>query len=380
MKPLNPGNLYSFYLSNKWQFHRQPGCNRIPFGLTCPATRLIPFQFYSPTGSSPTVSWDLVDPADDTTVHALDSGQLEVVDKDGGGYWVTWYANEDVSSPPECGYWQTRLTVNGTEYWGNVLLAKGVCGSESGSLSLGACAISDDLNHMEVLVSASISAVDGYTYLIQRWNGSSWATVSTNAPYTTFEANADEAAQYKLVINSACGSVIEYEYDMEWTAATPCATVSLTQTGSMVTPGTAPTETQWRIRFSNGIDLGTVLYQNEYQQHFYPEVIAWDVPETEREEEVRENLDGVEILRSSRVRTRQVLEVPNLPDYCLAFLAEAADLETVVLEDVDSGDSITITGFQFTTRRQDVGFSICIFKFVSETVIKKNCQANFELA
>ncbi len=379
MKPTNPGNLYSFYLSSYWQFHRQPGCDRIPFGLRCPANRLLPFQFYSATGASPTVSWSLVDPADDTTEHALDSGVLEISDKDGGGFWVTYFANADLASPPACGYWQIKLTVNGTDYWGNVLLASGVCGSETGELELGACAISDDLNHMEVVISANIVAVDGYSYLIQRWNGSAWVTMSSDAPYTTFELDSDESAQYKLLINSACGATIEYEYDLTWTEASPCATVSLAQTDYTFTPGTAIQAIQWRIRFANSADLGTTLYQTEYQQHLYPEAVVWDVPEVQREEEVKENMDGEEVYRLTKTKTYQVFEVPNIPDYCIAFLQKCGDLDTVVLEDTEGNASVIMTGVTFEARRQDVGFSVGVFKFVSESIVKRNCGENFTL-
>ena len=380
MKPLNPGNIYTFYLSKKWQFHRQPGTDLVPFGLIAPAERLIPFQFYSASGASPTVSWDLVDPADDSTVHALSSGQLSIDNKDGGGFWVTWPATSDLSSVPPCGYWQIRLTVNGTEYWGNVLHLRGTCGSESGSLSTDNCAISDDLGHLEVDLIATISAIPGYSYAIQRYNGSSWVTVSTDAGYTTFDDLDDESEQYRLVITTACGWTLTYTYSLTWTnGEDPCGTLAFSLTGTSIVEGSESLDTQWRIRFGNDNDRGTVYYTGGYQQYFYPEALVFDVPQIERQEDVKKNLEGVETTRYAKTKVKQVFEVPNIPDYCIGFFAQCGDLNSIVLETVDGDTSETLTGVEFSTRRQNSGFSVGIFTFVSETGIER-CQPDFELA
>ena len=94
---------------------------------------------------------------------------------------------------------------------------------------------------------------------------------------------------------------------------------------------------------------------------------------------MKENLEGVETTRYAKTKIKQVFEVPNIPDYCIGFFAQCGDLNSIVLETVDGDTSETLTGVEFSTRRQNSGFSVGIFTFVSETGIER-CQPDFELA
>jgi hypothetical protein len=78
MIPFNPGNLLPFRTDRRFLRHKQAGTNRHPFGLRCPAARLMPFQLYIDGGAS-AVTWKLVDPADDTgaTFTAMTAGDFQ---------------------------------------------------------------------------------------------------------------------------------------------------------------------------------------------------------------------------------------------------------------------------------------------------------------
>ena len=87
MKPYNPGNILKFNFQSIFQRHKQPGQDRHPFGLKCPKARLLPFQIFVESGAT-TVTWKLVDPADETgaTIIAMSAGDLDVTDKSGAGH------------------------------------------------------------------------------------------------------------------------------------------------------------------------------------------------------------------------------------------------------------------------------------------------------
>lgn len=122
MIPINPGNLLKFNDSQYWQRHNQDGQNRVPFGLRAPNTRLIPFQVFIAIGAS-VVTWKLVNPVDPTgaTDLAMTAGDLDLVDKDGGGTWITWGPGSNLSVIPDCGFWEVWLDVDGIVYYSEVL-------------------------------------------------------------------------------------------------------------------------------------------------------------------------------------------------------------------------------------------------------------------
>lgn len=122
MIPVNPGNILKFNQHQSFQRHNQEGQNRVAFGLKAPNTRLIPFQLFIATGAT-TVTWKLVNPIDPTgsTSVAMTAGDLDIVDKSGGGSWVTWGGLSNLTTIPDCGFWEVWVTVDGTVYYSEVL-------------------------------------------------------------------------------------------------------------------------------------------------------------------------------------------------------------------------------------------------------------------
>jgi hypothetical protein len=122
MTQANPGNLLKFNTQPFWQRHKQPGQDRHPFGLKCPATRLMPFQLFIDAGAG-VVTWKVVNPSDATgaTFTAMTAGDLTITNKDSGGFWVTWGGDVDLTTEPDCGFWEVWVTVDGTIYYSEVL-------------------------------------------------------------------------------------------------------------------------------------------------------------------------------------------------------------------------------------------------------------------
>ena len=142
----------------------------------------------------------------------------------------------------------------------------------------------------------------------------------------------------------------------------------------------AEPEPVWRIRFAHDTDKGDVLYQNGYQQIFYPNKFAWDRIEMDRD--VEETVDGFGNVTTKFTRTvaRFRLEISDIPDYAVAFFSKCGDLDSIVMEDTVEGYSIDMSNVTFESRVQGVGLNIGVFKFDAEVEAFNGCQPNYELA
>lgn len=115
----NPGNIVKFNTSRDFLRHRQRGTDRTPFGIRCPQHRLIPFMMYVETvGTS--ASWKLVNPATDAET-VMTAGDLEMAERDGGGLWVWWDGLSDLTTIPDCGFYEIHLTINSQVYYSEVI-------------------------------------------------------------------------------------------------------------------------------------------------------------------------------------------------------------------------------------------------------------------
>lgn len=141
-------------------------------------------------------------------------------------------------------------------------------------------------------------------------------------------------------------------------------------------------ETVYRIRFTSSTDKGNVLYSSfSYHQFFYPKSWAWDTPTNNRELEVVVDGNGNETTRFSRTVSRFRLEVADVPDECLPFMAKCGDLDGVQFEDsAGSLAAVPMVNATFTTRRQGVGLNIGVFEFDAEIEAFNNCQPDFVTA
>jgi hypothetical protein len=84
----------------------------------------MPFQLFRSIGAT-TVTWRLVNPIDPTggVDLAMTAGDLTLTDKVGGGTWITWKGQADLTTVPDCGFWYVELDVDGTKFYSEVLHA-----------------------------------------------------------------------------------------------------------------------------------------------------------------------------------------------------------------------------------------------------------------
>ena len=395
MIPFNPGNILPFFEATystddeRWQRHRQAGTDNVPYGLPCPRTRLLPFQLYI-TGAAPAnvTEWDLRSPVDDSSIANLDETQLTIEEKaDSSGYWVTWYADEELTVIPECGFCYMRLEIDGRNFYSEVMYADSVCGLESAKLQVTADSCAVDGSSFSFQLATDIAAQDGYTYTIQRKSGLLWVTIATNTTVSVVETSATETRQYRVVCTSPCGVITTTQYTATWTNSDPCGTFTLgTGTTSLTyVTGGGPgsllgSPAAWRMEFTNDTDKGNVLYQNGYTQHLYLPMPVWDVPEIQREIEVKVNGNGVETKRFTRTIERRGFEVADVPDYVIGFLTKAGDLDSIVYNDVKTDVQIPLENLTFESRRQGPALNIGRFYFEAEAEAFADCQENYTLA
>ena len=69
-----------------------------------------------------------------------------------------------------------------------------------------------------------------------------------------------------------------------------------------------------------------------------------------------------------------------MPDYVLGFLSKVGDLSSVILEEAETGRTITMENVTFESRRQGALLNIGIITFDAEIESYSGCQEDFELA
>jgi hypothetical protein len=394
MIPANPGNLLPAYLTpsanavQRWQRHRLTGQDRIPFGLTAPRNRLLPMQFFVlGDAEADTIVWELRSPINDATTYILDPDLLTInVKADLSGYWITWKADQSIfgdtapfyADTPPCGFWYPRFTVEGVKYDFEVLYLKDICGLDDAQLEIVPDSCSVDGSDLVFSLQATVFSAPGYVYSLQKFV-LGWSSISDQETYEITLVEGNESASLRIEVETICGLVLTRDYDVTWTSGAACntLTLSLVDEGQVagLDVGQNPT---WRMKFKNTQDKGNVLYSQGYEQWFYLNPI-WDVPPIERNTEIEVDGNGTETRRFTRTVEKKRFEAADLPDYLLGFLAKAGDNDTINLEEIETGDTYTITNLTFESRRQGAELNIGIFTFDAEIEIFSGCQEAFVL-
>lgn len=381
MIPMNPGNLLPFYEKRRYQRHRLAGQDRVPFGLVAPRTKLIPFQVYVDGGDADTdtIVLEMFSPVNDATVVTVDETLLtrEALD-DGSGYWVTWYGDQTLDQVPDCGFWYVRLTIEGVEYYSEVLELKNICGDDDIRLEIVADSCSVDGSNLIFSVQGYAFTAPGYTYSLQGYT-LGWGQISASELYEVTAVEGNEYYDLRIQVTTVCGLIITRTYKAQWTSGDACNTLVLNSISSATNTASVGNNPSWRIVATNSGDKGNVLYQGRYKQKMYLEPI-WDVPEVRREVETEVNGDGDEVRRFTRTVERKRFEFADVPDYAIGFLSKVGDLSSVVLEEVETLDTITMQEIEFESRRQGVSLNIGVITFKSEAEAYSGCQEDYILA
>lgn len=380
MIPSNPGNVLPFYTKKRWQRHRLEGQNRVPFGLVCPRTKLLPFQlFVEGDAGTDVIVWELFSPTNDLTYVVLDETFLTISEKaDNSGYWITWNADDTLDTVPDCGFWYIRLTIEGVEYYSEVLDCRDICGEDDARLEIVADSCSVAGSDLIFSLQASVFSKSGYTYQLQKYL-LGWSTISTNETYEITLVEANETADIRIQVVTVCGLIMTRTYRATWTSGDACNTLVLTEQTPANNTANVGNNPSWRLTFSNSSDKGNVLYSGRYEQRLYIDPV-WDAPEVSRQIETEVNGNGNEVRRFTRTVERKRFEFADLPDYAIGFLSKCGDLDSVALQEIETLDETTLSNVLFDSRRQGPALNIGVITFESETEAFSGCQEDFELA
>jgi len=379
MIPVNPGNLLPFYTSKRHQRHRQTGTDVLPYGMPCPNVRLMPFQLFFGSTISDPVTWALVNAQDEGDVTTLDPDLLTIVNKSGGGSWITWNAETFLDQWPDCGYYFLQLYVGDTGYFSEVLHLKYYGVFEVAKLDFSAC--SESAPNFTFTLTSEFSCFNpsAATVQIDRYNAG-WSTLASADHVAVTEAAALESRQYRTVVQTAYGNTITATYTATWDAGDPCGTFALAL-DSLVVTNSDPSalEPEVMVSFTNTNDKYSVLYQDGYTQRLYLPNPVWDVPVVERNVEVSVNADGNETIRFSRTVERRRFEFADVPDWALGFLTKCGDLDTINVWDLSQNYSYNIQNVQFESRRQGAALNIGVLSFDAEIETFAGCLDDYEL-
>lgn len=380
MKYTNAGNVLPFFEATDWQRHRQTGQDALPYGLPASRTRLIPFQAYFSDIFTPT-SWifKLVN-VEGGTIITLDSALLEFSQNSDGTFWLT-FKGDYIHEVPDCGFWYVWLSAtDGTDTltrYSEVLRLANWPNFENASMDITDCSV--DGSNAEFFLSDTSSLIGtADSVLVEKRVGSSWVGIGTGDCLLTVAA-ADEAAIVRITVESSTGNTLQTQYSLTWDSADPCSTVDM---GTPTTSDTLAADLPdlWRIVFDNVKDRGLVVYQTGYEQELFIEPAPiFDVPEIVRELETVVNGQGKAITRTARTVERQRFETMDLPDYVIHFLSGAAELDSITLENVTTGKTLTLENMAFTSRRQGKELNTGQFAYDGRSEYFAGCDEDFTL-
>ena len=382
MNTYNPGNVLPFYDNRAWQRHRQIGQDTIPFGITGTRARLLPFQLYV-TGDATTdiITFNLINAVSDSGAVTLDETLLTRTEKaDNSGYWITW--NAAVDTVPDCGFWYVQLTVDGMYYYSEVMYLTDFCGLNDVGLELLSCNVVtlEMMDYISVSIQRTYNPTAPTSIQHQKYISGVWTNIGTSAGFINFTTlTSAETDQYRIIAVMECGVTITATYTLTWDSADVCATLTFVQTGYAKSFDSGDLERNvWRLAMTNTTDKANVLYQEGYTQHLYISPI-WDTPEVRREVQTDVNGNGDTVRTFSRTIEQQKFEFPDMPDYVLGFLSKVGDLSSVILEEAETGRTVTMENVTFESKRQGALLNIGIITFDAEIESYSGCQEDFEL-
>jgi len=346
-------------------------------------------QVYVSGAAPATVEWIIRSAVDDLTYHILDPNLLQISEMgDASGYWVTWDASETIygtdeeTTPyqdvPDCGFWYVEFYLDAVPYYFDVLYLSDICGEDSAALEIVLDSCSVDGTDLIFSLQASVFSPAGYTYSLQKYVVG-WSEISDQETYEITLVEGNEAAELRIQVVTACGATLTVTYDATWTSGDACATLALSLVSSAIVNGlTVGENPTWKLKATNTTDKGPVLYQTGYTQWLYL-LPVWAIPQVERNTEIEVNGDGNEVRRFTRTVERKRFEFADMPDYVLGFLSKIGDHDSVILEEVETGDSITLSNATFESRVQGPSLNIGVLTFDAEIEAFSGCQEDYIL-
>lgn len=376
----NPGCILACYLTPTMQRHRLVGQNLTAFGLRAPNARLMPFQCKGETGTATVTSFKLVNAVAQSNgvpiEITLNTTLLEVTQRTGGGWWVTWKAQEDLNIIPDAGLWYPVVVVNSVSYYFEVLHLREVNSSDVAGIQLISCALEDGAIQIELSEDDTLSTTTT-SESIEYYNGTDWIFAGSTDAGFLWNAAAGGPILIRRTVVLNGGRTLTASGEITYTdSLAPCEDLAV----NIYSTGTIAPGEKWRLRFAPSMDHGTVLYQTGFEQWIYfndppvflpPEITVEDDPVTDG--------FGQEVVNVATVKNDGRFEFGNIPDYATPALVMLGYLEdTAYLEEFQSGLSLPIERVRIAARRQDVQTNAITVTFTeSETVVR--CEDNFTI-
>lgn len=366
----NPGCILPFYPRTIWQRHRQHGQSELPYGMKAPNARLLPFQIRGASGTASTVTWQLVNAVDESETIAQTTS-LVVNNVSGGGWYVTWFANTDISNIPDCGYYYIVVFVNSVPHYSEVLHLDGVSSEEIVSLSLDACDTGSSGTIFGVNAADTLSGTID-TQEIAYFGGGTWQVIGAGSGNITW--NDPGPIQVYRRVRLTSGRVITAYGEITFTDENdPCADAAI----SMESQTSVNDPELWRVRFAFGGDRGGVLYQTGWQQWFYlPERPTFAIPAFEIDEDAKTDGFGVEKNVATSIVERLPFEFFEMPDYAAQGIIECCyACDFGLLEETITAFAYQLNAPRYTATSESIGGSKGqITSIISQVTI--TCQDN----
>ena len=383
----NPGNVLSFRTNKRFQRHRLLGQDYLPFGLTCPQSRLLPFQLFLPVEETPEINFTLVNAADESETITQDVALLEIKEKNGGsgeyGFWVTWKAGVNLTTIPACGFWYVKIGYDDQEVYSEVLH----CKPDASFDRVGIVLVADSCvfapgDPLEITVAADddLSAAP-VSQTIEAYLNDDWQTIGPSGGVITLAEFPPNEIKVRRIVQTVSGQQLTIQYIISWSdAESPCDDIhiDLDPDFPATTSGGALPE-RWRLRMKNETDKGNVLYQTGYEQQLYIKPV-FDRSDVERNIDKKVSSKGNEISRYTRTVERLKFEAPDIPDYVAFFLSTLGDLSSVILEDASTGIGFELLNTEFTARPAGPSLNIGEFSAERNYEVFSGCQPNYALA
>ena len=381
MIKVNAGCILPFYTRTIWQRHRLVGQDIEPYGLKCPNARLMPFQVRGTTGTATSVTWKLVNAVSEssgiTDEISLSNSVLEISDIDGGGWYVSYFSNNDISVVPDCGFYYIVLTVSGVPYYSELLHLDGVSSEDAVSMSIDSCTFVDGIMTIIVSQDDTLSAAIANEAIYYYTNGS-WEFAGTFDATIQWVPLDGTTIQLYRRVKLITGREITVYGQLTFTDdANPCDDLAIEIFNQTSIGGTE----LWRVLFYSTLDKGEVLYQTGFRQWFYlKEKPVFGIPTFEIDEDTKKDGFGKEITVVSNITERLPFEFFPIADFAAQGIVECCySSDEVYLEEVVSSFSYLLKNPRYAARPETVGLSVG--QITSElNTVTISCQDNKVLA
>lgn len=355
MKIENQCGVVPFYSSLSMLRTAQPGQDILPFGLLASTTRLIPFQVKVPAADAGTLVFK-VKSIVGASEYTLPASLLNVeIAADNSAAWVSYFGGP-LGQTLDIGYWYLEVQAGAKKYYSDVLMLQDFVQLEGIAMRKTNCLQNNgsatfSFSGADAIIGAPSSEV------LEYWNGTTWVGFGAATGSFTISRYLGTVDVRRRVTTNA-GNTFVATYRLTWASDTPCTNTLALLTYTETIDLDECAAPAWRVTFANAGNIESALYQTGWAQWILAAEMVADVPELEQEEEKTLNGFGEEVRTSSRVYERVRFDIPDIPDYALFPIMAAANCDTVKIQNLNTGDELTLKSVNIGFRKQGVFLNV----------------------